>query len=131
MIVPQDDDDEADDDEARALFLLFRFVPVCRNKVFWLAQAVSAEFTPLCSSVLFIYIYIRGAKHALQCKQVAFFSFHEAPEGRYITGTKGTNANERINTMLIKDFSTAPKKGTRGTSGTEQCKKGVYNHLTL
>ena len=131
MIVPPDDDDEADDDEARALFLLFRFVPVCRNKVFWLAQAVSAEFTPLCSSVLFIYIYIRGAKHALQCKQVAFFSFHELVEGRYHTGTEEQDDNEQRNTLILLTDVYALEKRTRGTNGTEQCKKGIYNHLTL
>jgi len=112
VIVPHDADAEADDDAAQPLFLLFRFVPLRRNKDFWLAQAVPGEFTPLCSSVLFIYIYLRGAKYTLQCKQVSFFSFHELVEECYITGTKGTNANERINTMIIKDFLTAPKKGT-------------------
>jgi hypothetical protein len=94
------------------LFLLFRFVPVRRNKVFWLAQAVSAEFTPLCSFVLFIYIYIRGAKHALQCKQAGFLSFREASEGRYMSGTNGTNANEQPKPLNLLTLVNAPKKGT-------------------
>ena len=99
----------------QTLFLLFRFVPLRRNKVFWLAQAVPEEFTPLCSFVPYIYKDLRGAKHTLQCIQASFFSFGEPAEERYITGTWNKSDNERINTMLIKDFSTAPKKGTRGT----------------
>lgn len=111
------------------------FVPLCSSLQEQGFLACTSRFSgiypPLFLCSLYIYIYIRGAKHTLQCKQVAFFSFREALAGRYITGTNGTNANERINTMLIKDFSTAPKKGTRGTNGTEQCKKGIYKHLTL
>ena len=126
MIVPQEDDDGADDDAARPLFLLFRFVPLRRNKDFWLAQAVSGEFTPLCSFVLFIYIYLRGAKHTLQCKPVAFFSSHELVEERYITGTKGTNANEQAKTLILLTDVNAPKKGTRGTDWN----KTMYKSLT-
>jgi hypothetical protein len=65
----------------QTLFLLFRFVPLRRNKVFWLAQAVPEEFTPLCSFVPYIYKDLRGAKHTLQCIQASFFSFGEPAEG--------------------------------------------------
>jgi hypothetical protein len=64
----------------QTLFLLFRSVPLRRNKVFWLAQAVPEEFTPLCSFVPYIYKDLRGAKHTLQCIQASFFSFGELAE---------------------------------------------------
>lgn len=51
----------------------------------------------------------------LQCIQASFFSFQEAFARCYSTGTKGTNDNERINTLLIKDFSRVPFSGTRRT----------------
>jgi hypothetical protein len=69
----------------QTLFLLFRFVPLRRNKVFWLAQAVPEEFTPLCSFVPYIYKDLRGAKHTLQCIQASFFSFGE-PAENLLTG---------------------------------------------
>jgi hypothetical protein len=99
----------------QTLFLLFRFVPLRRNKVFWLAQAVPEEFTPLCSFVPYIYKDLRGAKHTLQCIQASFFSFGEPAEERYITGTWNKSDNERINIMLIKGFLPVPFSGTRGT----------------
>lgn len=131
MIVPQEDDEDADDDAAQPLFLLFRFVPVCRNKDFWLAQAVSGEFIPLCSFVPFIYIYIRGAKHTLQCKQVEFFSFQEAPEGRYHTGTEEQADNEQRNTLILLTDVNALKKGTSRNKKNRTGTNRALKHLTL
>ena len=91
------------------------FVPACSsfwNKSFWLAQAVPEEFSPF---VPLFHKYNKGTRvneHTLQCKQVEFFSSRDLVGRRYTTGTEEQDDNERINTLLIKRFPTAPNSGT-------------------
>ena len=91
------------------------FVPACSsfwNKSFWLARAVSEEFSPF---VPLFHKYNKGTwvnEHTLQCIQKEFCSSREPFAERYTTGTEEQGDNERINTLLIKRFPTAPNSGT-------------------
>jgi hypothetical protein len=87
--------------QTQTLFLLFRFVPLVWNKVFWLAQAVSGVFYIVCSLVLFIYIYLRGAKSLYKVNHTGFsFLASISASGSY----KRNRGTERQPTTQHIDF---------------------------